>query len=196
MQIDYYYTLMSPWAYLGAPRFYDLQKKYSFIINHLPLDILKLFLLSGGEPLAKRAVQRKAYRMMELKRWKKKLNMEIVLSPKFFPPSDIVKASTMIMSIEDQHKQNEFSFLLLKQMWVDEKDVGEDKNIKQICDSLDLDFISLNEKAHNKIDFFNSLHEKAAKSNVFGSPTYVVDNEVFWGQDRLELLEEYIQNNL
>ena len=51
MQIDYYYSLMSPWAYFGAPRFYALQKKYNFGINHLPLDIMKLFSLSGGEPL-------------------------------------------------------------------------------------------------------------------------------------------------
>ncbi len=86
MQIDYYYSLMSPWAYFGAPRFYELQKKYEFVINHFPLDIMKLFSLSGGEPLAKRADQRKAYRMMELKRWHTKLNMPINVMPKYFPP--------------------------------------------------------------------------------------------------------------
>ena len=43
MKIDYYYSLMSPWAYFGAPRFYELQKKYGFIITHLPLDLMKLF---------------------------------------------------------------------------------------------------------------------------------------------------------
>ena len=42
MEIDYYYTLMSPWAYLGAQRFYDLQNKHNFDINHYPLDISKL----------------------------------------------------------------------------------------------------------------------------------------------------------
>ena len=55
MQIDYYYSLMSPWAYFGAPRLYELQKKHGFIINHYPLDILKLFTLSGGHPTCKKS---------------------------------------------------------------------------------------------------------------------------------------------
>ena len=91
MQIDYYYTLMSPWAYFGAPRFYELQTKYSFDIKHLPLDIMKLFPLSGGEPLGKRVEQRKAYRMMELKRWHKKLNMPINITPKYPLPQQYPK---------------------------------------------------------------------------------------------------------
>ena len=117
MQIDYYYTLMSPWAYLGAQRFYDLQKKYDFAIKHYPLDILKLFNLSVGLPLAKRAEQRKAYRMMELQRWQKKLNLSINFVPKYFPPSDVVKASCMILSIRDQNMQNLFSLNCLARLF-------------------------------------------------------------------------------
>ena len=105
MQIDYYYSLMSPWAYFGAPRFYAMQNKYKFKINHLPLDIIKLFSLSGGEPLGKRAEQRKSYRMMELKRWRKKLNMPLNFMPKYFPPADVSKASTIILSV-DSFKRN------------------------------------------------------------------------------------------
>ena len=179
MQIDYYYSLMSPWAYFGAPRFYELQKKYGLIINHFPLDIMKLFSLSGGEPLAKRADQRKAYRMMELKRWHKKLNMPINFIPKHFPPSDVSKASCMILSLTDPEKQNALSFCLLKYVWVEEKDIGDEKNLREICNNLDLDFEKLIKKSNEKIEFYNSLAEKAAKINVFGSPTYVIEEEIF-----------------
>ena len=196
MQIDYYYTLMSPWAYFGAPRFYELQTKYGFAIKHLPLDIMKLFPLSGGEPLGKRADQRKAYRMMELKRWHKKLNMPINFTPKYFPPSDVSRASCMILSLTDPEKQNIFSFCLLKYVWVEEKDIGDENNLREICNNLDLDFEKLIKKSNEKIEFYNSLAERAAKINVFGSPTYVIEGEIFWGQDRLEFLEEYIQENL
>ena len=196
MQIDYYYTLMSPWAYFGAPRFYAMQKKYKFKINHLPLDIMKLFPLSGGEPLGKRAEQRKAYRMMELKRWHKKLNMPINFMPKYFPPSDVSKASTIILSIEDQQKQNDISFSFLRQMWVEEKDVGDENNIREACNNLDLNFDQLLTVANTKIELYHSLAEKAAQLNVFGSPTYVVNKEIFWGQDRLDLLEEFVDKNL
>ena len=196
MQIDYYYSLMSPWAYFGAPRFYELQKKYGLIINHFPLDIMKLFSLSGGEPLAKRADQRKSYRMMELKRWHKKLNMPINFIPKYFPPSDVSKASTIILSIDDPQKQNDISFLFLRQMWAEEKDVGDKKNIREACNNLNLNFDQLLIVAEAKIELYHSLAEKAAKLNVFGSPTYVVNKEIFWGQDRLNLLEEHVNKNL
>ena len=132
MKIDYYYTLMSPWTYLGTSRFYELQKKYGFLINHLPLDIIKLFSLSGGEPLGKRAQQRKCYRMMELKRWQKKLNIPINFNPKYFPPSDVIKASCMILSIKNQKNQNLLSFNLLKCVWVEEKDIGDTKTLLDI----------------------------------------------------------------
>lgn len=194
MQVDYYYTLMSPWAYFGAPRFYSLQKKYKFKINHLPLDILKLFSLSGGQPLAKRAEQRKIYRIMELKRWKHKLNMPINLSPKYFPPSNVSKASAMILSIEDQDKQNAFSFSCLENIWLNEKDIGNEKNLIDICNDLNIDHDKLLKNIDNKINLYESIAISASQKNIFGSPTYVVDKEIFWGQDRLELLEEFINN--
>ena len=164
MQIDYYYTLMSPWAYFGAPRFYAMQ-------------------------------QRKAYRMMELIRWHKKLNMPINFMPKYFPPSDVSKASTIILSIDDQQKQNDISFSFLRQMWVEEKDVGDENNIREACNSLDLKFDLLLTVANTKIELYHSLAEKAAQLNVFGSPTYVVNKEIFWGQDRLDFLEEFVDKN-
>ena len=148
---------MSPWAYFGAPRFYALQKKYSFIINHFPLDIMKLFPLSGGEPLAKRADQRKAYRMMELKRWQKRLNMPINLTPKYFPPTDVARASAMILSLKDAEQQNNLSFSLLKYVWVEEKDIGDESNLREVCDYLKLNFDQLMKESDEKMEFYHLL---------------------------------------
>ena len=196
MQIDYYYSLMSPWAYLGAQRFYDLQKKYNFAIKHYPLDILKLFNLSGGLPLAKRAEQRKAYRMMELQRWQKKLNLPINFTPKFFPPSDVVRASCLILFVKDQNMKNLLSLNLLKCVWVKEKDIGDINTLVEVCNNLGLNGNELLEKSQDCKNTYYSLAETAVKSNVFGSPSYVLDDEVFWGQDRLDLLEEKIIENI
>ena len=125
----------------------------------------------------------------------KKLNMPINFMPKYFPPSDVSKASTIILSIDEQQKQNDISFLFLRQMWLEEKDVGDENNIKEACNSLDLNFDQLLTVAITKIELYNSLAEKAAQLNVFGSPTYVVNKEIFWGQDRLDFLEEFIDKN-
>ena len=59
MQIDYYYTLMSPWAYLGSKRFHDSKEKYHFKTIHHPLDIIKLFSESEGEPLQREPAKEK-----------------------------------------------------------------------------------------------------------------------------------------
>ena len=196
MQIDYYYTLMSPWAYLGAQRFYDLQNKYSFEINHYPLDISKLFSLTGGIPLRKRSEQRKAVRMMELRRWKKKLKLPLNFNPKYFPLPDTEKASCMVLSIQDSKIQNSLSLNLLKCVWVEDKDIGDINTLIEICDNLGLNGNELLEQSQNCETMYHSLADTAAKCNVFGSPSYVLNDEVFWGQDRLDLLEEKILENI
>ena len=196
MQIDYYYTLMSPWAYLGAQRFYDLQNKYSFEINHYPLDISKLFSLTGGIPLRKRSEQRKAVRMMELRRWKKKLKLPLNFNPKYFPLPDIETASCMVLSIQDSKIQNSLSLNLLKCVWVEDKDIGDINTLIEICDNLGLNGNELLEQSQDCENMYHSLADTAAKCNVFGSPSYVLNDEVFWGQDRLDLLEEKILENI
>ena len=195
MQVDYYYSLMSPWAYFGAPRLYKLQDKYGLKINHYPLDILKLFTLSGGIPLAKRADQRKLYRMMELKRWQKKLNLPINFMPKYFPPSDVSKASCIILSIKDPKIQNDLSFSLLQYVWVKEEDIGDQNTLIQVCKNLNLNSGDIFEQALASNKLYHSLAVEASNRNVFGSPSYVLNEEVFWGQDRLDLLEEAVVKN-
>ena len=194
MNIDYYYTLMSPWAYLGTERFYGLKKKYQFQITHYPLDILKLFSLSGGEPLAKRAIQRKEYRMMELKRWKNILNLPINFQPKYFPPSDLVTASCMILCLKNESDKNKLAKKLLEFVWVKEKDIGNKEHLIEACSECNLDGKELLKSQNNFIEKYHSLAILAANKNVFGSPSYVLGNEVFWGQDRLDLLEIAINN--
>tara|TARA_B100001123_G_C15306808_1_gene1022935 strand:+ start:1565 stop:2128 length:564 start_codon:yes stop_codon:yes gene_type:complete len=186
---------MSPWAYLGAQRFYDLQNKHNFEINHYPLDISKLFSLTGGIPLRKRSEQRKAVRMMELQRWKKKLKLPLNFNPKYFPIPNTETASCMILSIKDSKIKNFLSLDLLKCVWIEEKDIGDVKTLLKVCNNLQLDGKKILEESKNYIDYYNSLPDIAAKHNIFGSPSYVLNDEVFWGQDRLDLLEEKILEN-
>ena len=91
---------------------------------------------------------------MELKRWHKKLNMPINFMPKYFPPTNVSKASTIILSINDQQKQNKMSFSLLRQMWVGGKDIGDEKNIIAIGNNLNLNFDELLIAADKKTELY------------------------------------------
>ena len=126
----------------------------------------------------------------------KKLNLSINFNPKYFPPSDTEKASCMVLSIQDSKIQNLLSFNFLKCIWIEEKDIGDVKTLLKACKNLQLDGKKILEDSKDYKDVYNSLADIAAKQNVFGSPSYVLNDEVFWGQDRLDLLEEKILDNI
>jgi len=83
--IDYYFFANSPYAYLGHRRFGEIARGAGATIRVRPVDATRIFPISGGLPLAKRAPQRQAYRLVELKRWRDFLGVPLNLQPKFFP---------------------------------------------------------------------------------------------------------------
>ena len=94
--VDVYYSLSSPWTYLGWLRFDTIARKAGAKVNHWPVDFGKIFPVSGGLPLPQRPAQRRAYRMMELKRWRDHLGIAINLEPQFFPTQEGLAAHLAI----------------------------------------------------------------------------------------------------
>ena len=91
--IDYYASLNSPWTHLGAARIEALAAKHGASLRIWPVDFGTVFAGSGGLPLPKRAPQRQAYRLMELRRWRDFLGVPINIQPKFFPASEALTAT-------------------------------------------------------------------------------------------------------
>ena len=77
---------------------------------------------------------------------------------------------------------------------LDTKDIGNLKILEKICIDCNLDFENLIKKQKNMLEKFKNTAPLAAKNNIFGSPTYVINNEIFWGQDRLELFERSLKS--
>ena len=94
--VDYYVSLNSPWTYLGSKRFEAMAQKHGADVTIWPVDFGSVFAVSGGLPLPKRAPQRQAYRMMELKRWRDHLGVKITLEPKYFPSNEVPAAQCVI----------------------------------------------------------------------------------------------------
>ena len=105
--VDYYFSPMSPWTYLGHSRFADIAKRHGATINVKPVDFGKIFPVSGGVPVAKRAPQRQAYRFVELKRWQKFLGVPLVLEPKFFPYETSLAARVIIAADDAKCRQRD-----------------------------------------------------------------------------------------
>ena len=93
-----------------------------------------------------------------------------------------------------EEDQNKLAHKLLEAIWVEDKDIGNLKILEKICIDCNLDFENLIKKQKNMLEKFKNTAPLAAKNNIFGSPTYVINNEIFWGQDRLELFERSLKS--
>ena len=83
--IDYYFSLNSPWSYMGSARLSKIAKARGATVNPVRVNLGTVFENTGGRPLPKRSRERQAYRMMELKRWQAFNDIPLVLEPKHFP---------------------------------------------------------------------------------------------------------------
>ena len=194
MTVNYFYSHVSPWTYLGHQRFLDMAKKHGFGVDFVPLTLAKIFPVSGGLPLGKRAPQRQAYRMWELKRWPTVLGIKINIKPKYFPVDDSPSAKMALLIQRDGGDISKLSLGFMSAVWQEERSITDRGTLIEITNNYGFDGEALYEESlgeeAKKLLEINCT--RANEANVFGAPTYVVDGEPFWGQDRLELLERVL----
>ena len=194
--IEYYLSVVSPWSYLGHRRFCDIAREHSAEILYLPIDSSILFSKTGGLALKDRSPQRKRYRMQELRRWRSRLELELNLEPQYFPTDSNLASRVIIGAIEAGHDVAELVYELMRTVWVREEDVSETSvvigAIERSGGSVDDLLAAANHSNVQDIIIENS--EQAVSKGVFGVPSYVVGEEVFWGQDRLEFLDSFLSD--
>ncbi len=187
--IDYYFVPISPWTYLGHGRLEEMARRHGATVRCKPVDYGKIFPISGGLPLAKRAPQRQAYRLVELQRWRKFLGVPLNLHPKFFPaPADL--AAKLILAAPEA-AQLGLTGAILRAVWAEDRDIADAATLKAIVDAGGLDGAGLLAAATTAatVARYESLTQEAIERQVFGAPTYIYKDEPYWGQDRLDFLE-------
>lgn len=194
---QYFFAPQSPWTYLGHERFVALAKKHGVQIELKPCDLGKVFSVSGGVPLAKRAPQRQAYRLVELKRWSEHLQMPMNLQPAFFPVAGDA-AAMLIIAARLAHGTDAALGLagaVMRAVWAEERNIADAATLAAIARECGLDGQALVKTAETSgvQEEYNRHTEEAIAANVFGSPWYVVDGEGYWGQDRLDFVERALQ---
>ena len=142
-RVEVYYTHASPWTYLGWARFRDIVARTGAEPVYRPVSFGEIFPASGGLPLAKRAPQRRAYRLMELRRWSAHLGVPINLEPRFFPVDDAPAARLAIAHRETGGDPAPLSGALLAAVWMDERNIADPDTLRAIADEQGLDGASL-----------------------------------------------------
>ncbi|MBE0615857.1 MAG: 2-hydroxychromene-2-carboxylate isomerase [Burkholderiales bacterium] len=191
--VDYYFSPISPWTYLGHARFADMAKRHGALVNVKPTDFGKVFPISGGLPLPKRAPQRQAYRLVELKRFSAHLKIPLNLQPKFFPAPGDLAAQTIIAAGKagGSDAAMRLAGAVQRACWAEERNIADADTLGALCTEQGMDAAALAAAAQSDAvkAAYAAYTQEAIERNVFGAPSYVIDGEIFWGQDRLEFVE-------
>jgi 2-hydroxychromene-2-carboxylate isomerase len=188
--VDYYLSPVSPYSYLGGERFAKITRDANATVNVLPIDLTKVFPATGGLPLKQRAPERQAYRLAELRRWREYLDIPLVLEPKYFPV-DADPASFMIIAARRQGMDAlSLAQRLLRAVWSEEANIADLDTLIALTDDVGMDGKALAEfSAEPDIAAeYEQDTQRAIQRGVFGVPTYVIDDDLFWGQDRLDFV--------
>lgn len=189
--VDYYFSVASPWAYLGSARFIEMARRYGAAVRPFPIELSRIFAASGGTLYADRSPQRQRYRELELARWRCRLDIPLTLAPCFYPVDRGPASCLLIAARKANLPVLDLSHRVLRAIWHEEKNIADWDTLAGLCVDAGLDSGLLLDMAQSPAVArqLESDTDHAIAQNVFGSPSYVVDGELFWGQDRLDFVE-------
>lgn len=191
--VDYYFAPQSPWAYLGHQRLADIVQRTGATVRVMPIDLGgKVFPISGGLPLGQRAPQRQAYRLVELQRFGQHLNLPLNLKPRYFPVGGD-DAARLVIAADLAHgaaAAMTMAGAILAACWAQERNMADDKVLAELLQEQNLATSLLTQSHTQAVQVrYETYTQAAIDAGVFGAPSYVVDGEIFWGQDRLDFVE-------
>jgi len=190
--IHYFFTPVSPWTYFGHDRLIAIAAKHGATIAPKLVDLLKVFPISGGLPLPKRAPQRQAYRLMELARWRDFLGIPINFQPKFVAASGDPGCRWILAAREHGAQQAlALAGAIMRARWAEERDIADEATLAAIAAALGQDAGALAARAATPeiAEAYEADTREAIDRQIFGAPTYIYRGELFWGQDRLDFLD-------
>lgn len=196
-RIDYFFATVSPWVYLAGQRLEEIAARHGATIAYRPLDPAALFARTGGVPLAQRHDSRKAYRLQELRRQSARLGMKINLQPMFWPVNPAPSGYAVLAA--QKAGGGDLGGLvhgLARACWAENRDVSDDEVIRAALVEAGFAADVADRGMLAAAEAYAANLEEAVARGVFGVPSYLVGDEAFWGQDRLEDLDLHLAGKL
>jgi len=191
-EVTFYFSLLSPWVYFSGPRFQEIRRRTGALVAYRPVDLFRVFRETGGTPLKDLHPSRKRYRALERARWSNLLGMPISDVPKFHPV-DEAPAASLILAWQDKDPEAEVWPLaqdILTAIWVEDRNIADPRTLIEIAARHDLDGAALLARGREPdiAARFAGNTEDALAKGIFGVPSFVIDDEIFFGQDRLDFV--------
>ena len=202
--IEFFFDCSSPWTYLAFHNIQPLAAELNEPIRWRPILVGGIFNSINPSVYAMRenpVPSKQAYMLKDLQDWTRQAGLRIVMPPKVFPVNS-VKAMRGCIWLDAADQANagqapqmvKFARAVFKAYWADQADISQDDVLTDICEAT-----GINVKA-----FFEGIAQVAIKDQLkanteevirrggFGSPTMFVDDDMYFGHDRLELLRSTV----
>jgi 2-hydroxychromene-2-carboxylate isomerase len=195
--IDYYFATISPFTYIAGTRLEEIAAKHGASLRYKPLDVVALFGRTGGLPPKQRHESRQAYRLQEMRRQAAKAGLPINLSPMFWPTNP-APSSYAIIAAQSAGGGDLGALVhgLTRACWAEEKNIAEDDVIREALVAAGFDPGLADSGLLAGAEAYAANLEEAVSRGVFGAPFYLVGDEHFWGQDRLDDLDLHLAGRL
>lgn len=188
--LQVFYGISSPWAYFGAQRMKAIAEATGAQLLLRPIRIIEA---NGGIPLRTRPDSRQVYHAVELDRWRKHLGIPLNLAPKFYPCRTIEPAAQAVIAAQRAGLDAfSFSFAIQRGLWAEDRDIADLDTLREFARAtIGEEGAALVRAPQDPavIAEWDANLAEAERRGIFGTPTYVVGDELFWGQDRLDFVE-------
>lgn len=192
--VDYYFTPLSPFAYLAGDGLERIAAAHGASIAYKPVDFGRIISEMGGAPVAKRHPSRQEYRLQDLPRIARRNGLKIALHPAHWPTDGTPAALAILAAQEAGGDAGAVARRLAAACWAEEKDISDPAVVFAALRDSGFDPAALNMEA------MRSRHEEltaeAIRRGVFGAPFYIVGEQKFWGQDRLDHLDDHLAGRI
>lgn len=196
--IDYFFSTLSPYAYLAGTRMEDVAARHGATITYKPLDVVALFGRTGGTPPKERHPSRQQLRAQELTRQSKKLGMPLNLQPAFWPTNG-APSSYAIIAAQNAGGGDLGKLVhgFLRAVWAEDRDIAQDDVVRATLEGAGFDPALADSGLLIGAETYAANLEEAASRGVFGAPFYITDTDQrFWGQDRIEDLDLHLAGKI
>jgi len=170
--------------------------RHALKVEYRPMPVPEVFARTGGLPLGQRPKQRQRYRLLELQRWRDRRGMTFNIQPRFFPVDPGLADRSVIALIARDRDPGAYLRRIFETVWEEEGDISDAGTLAVLLDEAGHPAQAvLDEARGNAVEALYRLNaDSAVAADVFGAPSYVLDGEVFWGQDRVELLDDALSS--
>lgn len=196
-EIEYFYSAHSAFAYLGSRRFMEIAKAAGRKIVHKPYQLTRAIAGVGSVPTTERPKNHRAYYFRrQIDRWAEHRDAPVMDGYPEFHWNDMSMANGMLIAAVLQNANvDELTHAMLQGHWRDDADLSDEATLRQLAAGIDVDPAPLLDAALSPevVAIYESNTVEAIERSVFGSPTYFVDGDMFYGQDYLEMVERALR---